>query len=382
MARLTWHGCGQTDFWGGNYTPMSAIELNGIVKRWGETVGVNDVSFEIEQGTFAVLLGPSGCGKSTTLRMIAGLEDVSEGTLRLAGADMTNVPPAERHISMVFQSYALFPHLSVEENILFGLKVRKIKARDRQKRLAKVADIVGLEQLLDRKPGQLSGGQRQRVALARAIIAENNICLMDEPLSNLDAKLRQVMRVEIRALQERLKMTVVYVTHDQAEAMSMADKVILMNAGRIEQEGTPDDLYNKPATTFTAAFIGTPPMNLLKTVSGSKGRMVVGDETIPVIENTPQDLLLGIRPEHIKIFDDAGHGGIRGTLFAADYQGADTIVTVQVGDQMVQVRSPGRVTISKGDDAWLTWKAANTHIFNLANGRRDETFKVMDVKRK
>ncbi len=358
---------------------MSAIQLKGIVKRWGDTIGVNNVSFEIENGTFAVLLGPSGCGKSTTLRMIAGLEEVSEGTLRLAGADMTNVPPAERHISMVFQSYALFPHLSVEENILFGLKVRKVNAGERRKRLAKVADIVGLEQLLDRKPGQLSGGQRQRVALARAIIAENNICLMDEPLSNLDAKLRQVMRVEIRDLQERLQMTVVYVTHDQAEAMSMADKVILMNAGRIEQEGTPDELYNRPGTVFTAAFIGTPPMNLLKTTSGSMGRVIIGEDETPVIENTPQELILGVRPEHITIFDTAGHGGIKGKLLAADYQGADTIVTVQVGNQKVLVRSPGRVTVSKSDDAWLTWQANNVHVFNAVDGQRDDTFTVFDM---
>ena len=360
---------------------MVAIELDGIVKRWGETVGVNDVSFQIENGTFAVLLGPSGCGKSTTLRMIAGLEDVSQGTLRLANSDMTNVPPAERKISMVFQSYALFPHLSVEENILFGLKVRKVNSQERQKRLSEVADIVGLEQLLDRKPGQLSGGQRQRVALARAIIAENNICLMDEPLSNLDAKLRQVMRVEIRALQERLKMTVVYVTHDQAEAMSMADKVILMNAGRIEQEGTPDDLYNKPGTVFTAAFIGTPPMNLLKTISGDKGRVIAGEDKIAVVENTLQDLLVGVRPEHITIHDDNRSGGIKGKLFAADYQGADTIVTVQVGDQMVMVRSPGRVTISKGSDAWLTWNLKNVHIFNVADGKRDDTIKVLSMEK-
>ena len=255
---------------------MSAIELRGVTKSWPGTVAVDNVSFNVEEGSFVVLLGPSGCGKSTTLRMIAGLEDVSEGAVFINGEDMTNATPAERQVSMVFQSYAIFPHLNVRENILFGLKVRKVLPADQEARLAHVADLVGLTELLDRRPAQLSGGQRQRVALARAIIAENPICLMDEPLSNLDAKLRHEMRVELRALQRRLGMTVVYVTHDQTEAMSMADQVILMHAGRIEQVGTPDDLYDRPATTFTASFIGTPPMNLITLASGRSGAVIAG----------------------------------------------------------------------------------------------------------
>ena len=225
---------------------MAAIELTNVTKSWGKTVAVGDISFTVNSGTFVVLLGPSGCGKSTTLRMIAGLEEMTSGKVIIDGRDMSREPPSARRVSMVFQSYALFPHLDTRQNILFGLKVRRIERAERERRLIQVAEMVGLDQLLDRKPSQLSGGQRQRVALARAIVAENSICLMDEPLSNLDAKLRHEMRVEIRALQERLGMTVVYVTHDQTEAMSMADKVILMREGRIEQTGTPGQSLRRP----------------------------------------------------------------------------------------------------------------------------------------
>ncbi|MEN8196039.1 MAG: ABC transporter ATP-binding protein, partial [Pseudomonadota bacterium] len=226
---------------------MHAIELDGVTKRWDVTTAVDDVSFAVEAGSFVVLLGPSGCGKSTTLRMIAGLEEVTAGRVRINGGDMTDEPPTRRNLSMVFQSYALFPHLSVRENIIFGLKVRRVERGEQDARLRRVAELVGLDELLDRRPAQLSGGQRQRVALARAIIAKNPICLMDEPLSNLDAKLRHSMRVEIRELQQRLGMTVIYVTHDQTEAMSMADRIILLRDGRIEQDGAPDDLYSVPA---------------------------------------------------------------------------------------------------------------------------------------
>ena len=243
---------------------MAAIQLIRVTKTWGRTVAVRDISFEVEEGSFVVLLGPSGCGKSTTLRMIAGLDDVTSGRVLIGGEEMTGAPPAERRVSMVFQSYALFPHLNASENILFGLKARKVAKAEQRDRLVRVAEMVGLADLLDRKPAELSGGQRQRVALARAIIAENPICLMDEPLSNLDAKLRHEMRVEIRALQQRLGMTTVYVTHDQTEAMSMADQVVLMRDGAIEQQGPPAALYDLPETVFAAGFIGTPPMNLLK----------------------------------------------------------------------------------------------------------------------
>src|SRR3954471_10044580 len=271
---------------------MSEIVLEQVTKRYGRVTAVEGVSFRAERGSFVVLLGPSGCGKSTLLRLIAGLEELTTGKITVEGRDVTRLDPTERCLSMVFQSYALFPHLSVAENIVFGLKVRGLPAAERRERLARVAELVGLAERLEHKPQQLSGGQRQRVALARAIVSENPICLMDEPLSNLDAQLRHEMRVEIRALQQRLGMTVIYVTHDQVEAMSMADHVILLRAGRIEQEGTPAELYAKPASTFAARFIGTPAMNLVRLATVQPGG--------------PSDRVLGIRPEDIRLLADGG----------------------------------------------------------------------------
>src|SRR5215208_4166455 len=227
---------------------MAEVRVEGITKAWGTVAAVENVSFSAPAGHLVALLGPSGCGKSTTLRLIAGLETASAGTIRIADREVTRLAPAKRGVSMVFQNYALFPHLSVAENIVFGLKVRDVPKAERAERLKRTAALLGLEQLLDRKPSQLSGGQQQRVALGRAIIAETPVCLMDEPLSNLDAQLRVEMRREIRALQQRLGMTMLYVTHDQVEAMTMADRIILMRAGHIEQNGTPAELYEKPAT--------------------------------------------------------------------------------------------------------------------------------------
>src|SRR4051812_1591503 len=245
----------------GENPAVTAIELENIAKHWGESRALDGITFTADPGSFVVLLGPSGCGKSTTLRLIAGLDTPTSGTIRIGGRDVTRLAPAERGLAMVFQSYALFPHLTVAENIVFGLRVRKV--RDREARLARVAALLGLEKLLHRKPSQLSGGQQQRVALGRAIVAEAPVCLMDEPLSNLDAQLRGEMRREIRALQRRLGMTMLYVTHDQVEAMTMADQVVLMRNGRIEQDAPPAELYERPASIFTARFVGTPPMNVL-----------------------------------------------------------------------------------------------------------------------
>ena len=347
---------------------MSAIELRSISKRWGDTTAVDNISFTVDEGTFAVLLGPSGCGKSTSLRMISGLEDISTGQLLIGGSDMTSASPADRSLSMVFQNYALFPHLNVEENILFGLKVRKTPVSIQNQRLAKVAEQVGLHNLLDRKPAQLSGGQRQRVALARAIIAENPICLMDEPLSNLDAKLRQIMRVEIRALQQRLKMTVIYVTHDQAEAMSMADKVILMREGQVEQEGTPEELYNKPATTFAASFIGTPPMNLIDPVEG--------EIKAPLLSWKQDDFLIGIRPEDISLSNDHG---LDAKLISADYLGADTVVTALVGKQEILVRTPGKIRVTEPTATKLQWGKEAVHIFDRKSGKRNDEIEALTI---
>jgi sn-glycerol 3-phosphate transport system ATP-binding protein len=242
---------------------VAQVCLSEVTKAWGGEPAVNCVTFAAEAGSLVVLLGPSGCGKSTTLRLIAGLENPDAGTIEIAGRDVTREPPSRRGVAMVFQSYALFPHLSVAENILFGLRVRGVPRAERDGRLKRAAEMLGLERLLDRKPAQLSGGQQQRVALGRAVVAETAVCLMDEPLSNLDAQLRGDMRREIRALQRRLGITMLYVTHDQVEAMTMADRVILMRAGHIEQNGTPASLYEQPETVFAARFIGAPAMNLL-----------------------------------------------------------------------------------------------------------------------
>ena len=328
---------------------MSAISLRGVSKAWGAARAVDNISFEAAAGSFVVLLGPSGCGKSTTLRLIAGLEDVGAGEIRIGGRDVTAAPPAERGISMVFQSYALFPHLSVAENIVFGLQVRRVAAPERARRLERVASLLGLEKLLERKPSQLSGGQQQRVALGRAIIAEAPICLMDEPLSNLDAQLRQEMRREIRALQRALGITMVYVTHDQTEAMTMADQVILLRDGRIEQDGAPEALYNRPATAFTARFIGTPPMNVVSL----PGHMKAGQ-------------WLGVRPEDIRM----GSEGLDATVESVEYLGADSIVACRAGAESITVRVPRAADHAAGAAVRLSWKSDAAHYFDAATGRR------------
>jgi len=345
---------------------MSEIVLEQVTKRFGPVKAVDSVSFKAGSGKFVVLLGPSGCGKSTLLRLIAGLEDVSDGRILIDGADVTRLSPEKRRVSMVFQSYALFPHLSTAENIVFGLKVRRTPEDERKKRLAHVAEVVGLAEYLDRKPQELSGGQRQRVALARAIIAENRICLMDEPLSNLDAQLRHGMRVEIRGLQQRLGMTVVYVTHDQVEAMSMADRVVLVREGRIEQEGSPEELYAKPATMFAARFIGTPGMNLVALADGPGGAVVRGSPDA-LFARGGNGLTLGVRPEHVGLVEA---GGIRGTVTSSEYHGADTILTVKVGEEVFLVRAPGQLAHPPGSAVRLGWKEGMAHLFDTASGRR------------
>jgi sn-glycerol 3-phosphate transport system ATP-binding protein len=346
---------------------MSEIVLEAVSKHYGAVRAVDDVSLRAEEGRFLVLLGPSGCGKSTILRLVAGLEDVTRGRILIGGKDVTRLDPEKRRISMVFQSYALFPHLSVAENIVFGLKVRRTPQAERKERLARVAELVGLTEQLARKPAQLSGGQRQRVALARAVIAENRICLMDEPLSNLDAQLRHGMRVEIRALQQRLGMTVVYVTHDQVEAMSMADRVILMREGRVEQEGTPEELYARPATTFAASFIGTPPMNLVALADGAGGAVVRGAPQARVLPGRGEGRMLGLRPEHIRL---VAEGGVPGAVSSAEYHGADTVLTVQVGEESLLARAPGRLGLGAGAEVRLGWEPKDMHLFDAGTGRR------------
>jgi sn-glycerol 3-phosphate transport system ATP-binding protein len=344
---------------------VSQIALQNVSKLWGSTTAVDDVSFETDVGSFLVLLGPSGCGKSTTLRLIAGLEQVSSGKIFIGGEEVTDLAPAKRRIAMVFQSYALFPHLTVSENILFGLRVRKTPASERSRRLDRVASLLGLGALLGRKPSQLSGGQQQRVALGRAIIAETPVCLMDEPLSNLDAQLRAEMRREIRALQQKLGVTMVYVTHDQSEAMSMADKVILMREGKVEQAAVPVRLYARPATVFAARFIGTPPMNII-TLEVAGGTTTIANSEAQILPTPIEALLLGIRPEDVII---AGKG-ISARVINIEYLGADTVVTCAVGSQFVTARVAGKAALTPGENIHLALPPDKLHFFDAANGRR------------
>jgi sn-glycerol 3-phosphate transport system ATP-binding protein len=339
---------------------MADVRLEGVTKNWGAAAAVEDVSFSAPAGHLVALLGPSGCGKSTTLRLIAGLETASTGRITIASRDVTALPPARRGVSMVFQSYALFPHLSVAENILFGLKVRDVPRAERDARLKRTCGILGLETLLDRKPSQLSGGQQQRVALGRAIVAETQVCLMDEPLSNLDAQLRVEMRREIRSLQQRLGMTMLYVTHDQVEAMTMADQVVLMRNGRIEQDAAPAALYERPATIFAARFVGTPPMNVLPASLIPAN----ADWARAAIPNHPIDrLAIGIRPEAARLAAD----GMAATVAAVEYLGADTLIDTRVADQSFIVRLPGRATAAVGSQVHIVWEGAAAHWFDLSS---------------
>jgi sn-glycerol 3-phosphate transport system ATP-binding protein len=340
-----------------------------VSKHWAAARAVEEVSFEAEAGSFVVLLGPSGCGKSTTLRLIAGLEVVSSGRVLIDGVDVTALPPAKRNISMVFQSYALFPHLSVAENILFGLKVRKVAAAEQRSRLAQTAELLGLAKLLERKPSELSGGQQQRVALGRAIIAKTPVCLMDEPLSNLDAQLRHDMRREIRSLQQSLGVTMVYVTHDQTEAMSMADQVVLLRAGLVEQNAAPADLYARPATVFAARFIGTPPMNIVALADGAHGAVISGTQGRAIYPGRGEGLLLGLRPESMQLVAS----GVAATLEAVEYLGADSILACRAGSERLIVRAPGKVTLAPGTGVQLAWPPEAMHVFDAASGvRRDD----------
>jgi sn-glycerol 3-phosphate transport system ATP-binding protein len=350
---------------------VSAIAVENVSKHWttaeGQIRAVDGLSFCLDEGTLNVLLGPSGCGKSTTLRLIAGLEPADQGRILIGGRDVTRLPPAQRNIAMVFQSYALFPHLSVAENIVFGLRVRKVAEAEREARLKRVAGLLGLSKLLDRTPSQLSGGQQQRVALGRAIIAEAPVCLMDEPLSNLDAQLRQEMRQEIRHLQRELGITMVYVTHDQVEAMTMADRVILLNAGRIEQNGTPVDLYETPANVFVARFIGTPPMNLLALAAGTGGAVIAGTSGPVVASAEFSGATLGVRPEHVALERDRG---VDAEVEAVEYLGADSLIACRVGAQAFVARVAGRVGLAAGDRTGVSWAPGAQQFFDAANGAR------------
>lgn len=356
---------------------MSALSIRSLKRGWGGELAVNDVSFEVPAGSMTVLLGPSGCGKSTTLRLLAGLERPDSGHILLGGRDVTDLPPAARGLSMVFQNYALLPHLSVAENIVFGLKIRRVPPAERAQRLRHAAEVLGLEALLLRKPGQLSGGQQQRVALGRAIVARSSVCLMDEPLSNLDAQLRHEMRREIRDLQQRLGMTMVYVTHDQTEAMSMADQVILMRGGRIEQQAAPGELYHRPATHFAARFIGVPPMNLVPLESRLAGAFLPGTDICLWPGQAPQSVTLGLRPETIRLVTA---GGIPAVLDHVEYHGADHILSCRIGSATLAVRHDSQFSGKPGDALQLSWPEQASHFFDSASGLRLAGPGTLDVR--
>jgi len=347
---------------------VTSVVIQSVTRRWGATAAVADVSFRVEKGELAVLLGPSGCGKSTILRMIAGLDAPSAGTIEIGGRDVAGLAGWARGVAMVFQSYALFPHLTVADNITFGLSVRGTAKAEMAARLDQVAALLGLEKLLRRKPSQLSGGQQQRVALGRALIAQAPICLLDEPLSNLDTQLRQDLRRDIRALQQRLGITMIYVTHDQTEAMSMADRVILLNAGRIEQNGAPADLYERPATLFAARFIGGAPMSLVDLDDGPDGAVIAGTNAA-VLAGQGRGRVLGLRPEDVAL-DAGGQGRLRAQVTGVEYLGGEALIACAVGDKSILARTRGGAAPAVGATVGLAWETAAAHLFDAASGRR------------
>ncbi|MCK0195842.1 ABC transporter ATP-binding protein [Ancylobacter sp. 6x-1] len=327
---------------------MGEIVLSKVMKSFGGVEIIKGIDLTIADGEFVVFVGPSGCGKSTLLRLIAGLEDVTSGTIAIDGRDATDLPPAKRGLAMVFQSYALYPHMSVRKNIAFPLRMAGLPAAEQQRKVEAAAKILNLTPYLERRPGQLSGGQRQRVAIGRAIVREPAAFLFDEPLSNLDAALRVSMRQEISELHQSLKTTMIYVTHDQVEAMTMADKIVVLNAGRIEQVGSPLDLYRSPANLFVAGFIGSPKMNFVEGAEAAKN----GAHT------------LGIRPEHIDVTAD---GPWSGTVGICEHLGSDTFLKVEVaGVGTINVRAGGEVPLHHGDPIRLTPQPDKFHRFDSA----------------
>jgi multiple sugar transport system ATP-binding protein len=327
---------------------MGHIKLKQVKKNFDTVEVIKPLDLEIQNGEFVVFVGPSGCGKSTLLRLIAGLEDATAGTIEIDGADATGMPPAKRGLSMVFQSYALYPHMTVRKNIAFPLKMAGVTKEEQEKRVLAAAEVLNLTEYLDRKPSQLSGGQRQRVAIGRAIVREPSAFLFDEPLSNLDAALRVEMRLEISELHKRLNTTMVYVTHDQVEAMTMADKIVVLQAGVIEQVGSPLELYRKPYNRFVAGFIGSPKMNFIQ-----------GSEASKYNAHT-----IGVRPEHLSI--SAEKGDWKGMVGVSEHLGSDTFfhVTVEGMKEPLTVRADGEVDLHYGNAVYLTPEQGMIHKFN------------------
>ncbi len=357
---------------------MASIVLDGLCKSYGTARVIHGIDLEIASGEFIVLVGPSGCGKSTLLRMIAGLEEITAGTLRIDGRVINDLAPADRNIAMVFQDYALYPHMSVAENMAFGLKMRKTAVPEIEARVAAAAAVLKLEPLLDRRPAQLSGGQRQRVAMGRAIVRAPDAFLFDEPLSNLDAALRVEMRLEIARLHRRMGATTVYVTHDQVEAMTLAERIVVMNAGRVEQVGRPMELYERPATLFVARFIGSPTMNTLDCpVSIVDGAAAVGLPGGDVRLTRPPNaarlgdrVTVGVRPEDLRRCEPS-EAWFTGELAMVERLGSQTYGHIDIGgDRMITVEFPRNTELGVGDEVSVRGDADRLHLFDATTDRR------------
>lgn len=354
---------------------MSHIDINSLTKSYGNHRVIHGINAHIAEGEFSVLVGPSGCGKSTLLRMIAGLEDISGGEIKISGRVVNDLPPKDRDIAMVFQNYALYPHMTVAQNMAFSLKLKKTPKAIIDEKVNAAAEILGLATLLDRTPGQLSGGQRQRVAMGRAIVRDPAVFLFDEPLSNLDAKLRVKMRAEIKALHQKLRTTIVYVTHDQIEAMTMADKIIVLDGGHVSQIGTPLELYDHPANRFVATFIGSPSMNILPVTTGKTNEVILSDGQSLHIRHdmiANRKLDLGIRPEHLRLSDNhekiAKNNILRAKVTLVEPTGAETLITCLCAGHEILVSVNERTTLKPNDDIYLSITADKYHLFDEKTG--------------
>ena len=349
---------------------MSGVSIRKVHKSYGAVEVIRELSVEVNEGEFMVFVGPSGCGKSTLLRMVAGLEAFQHGEIHIAGRLVNALHPSERDIAMVFQDYALYPHMSVRKNMGFGLKMRKQAPAEIAQRVADAAAVLQIEHLLERRPRELSGGQRQRVAMGRAIVRKPKVFLFDEPLSNLDAKLRVDMRGEIKALHQRLKTTSIYVTHDQVEAMTMADRIVVLNAGQVEQIGTPLQLYHQPATRFVAGFLGAPAMNFLPVSVDGDTLRLPGGGTLGVQGARQGDSDLGVRPERIRVVVAGTPAQLHGSVGLVEPLGADTLATVLCAGHKLVVRVGGDSPLRTGDPAHLALDPGSVILFDRATGRR------------
>jgi multiple sugar transport system ATP-binding protein len=348
---------------------LANLALRNLTKSYGQTKVLHDISLDVADGEFVVFVGPSGCGKSTTLRMIAGLEETTSGIIEIGGREVNNLEPKERDIAMVFQNYAIYPHMSVKKNIAFGLRSSKLPKAEKEKRILEVAGILDMVDLLDRKPSQLSGGQRQRVAIGRAMVRDPAVFLFDEPLSNLDAQLRTQMRLEIKKLHQRVGSTIIFVTHDQVEAMTMADRIVIMKDGYIQQVGTPAEVFHKPANTFVARFIGAPSMNLLAgriegtTVTLGGGQAV----TVPALSVTgTKDVLLGVRPDDL--LAGSTNPIMTGTITVREPLGSETLIYVDTPSGEIIAKADGRTPPEVGETVQLGTDPENLHVFDAATG--------------